>query len=184
MLPPSRAGVVSLHVDLAGPLTHARGIKPGLHPEHGIHIEAEGLFDPKRHFRRQGGFFVEQIGQCGPAHAKHLGRLGYAETKRLQHLLADKLAGEAAPARLLVKRADDTDWQTAVDAYGKVSPSKFAGVVVNPGDRIWLTTAGGGGWGDPAGRDHASIIEDVREGWISAERAGAHYGVTVANEGD
>ncbi len=92
--------------------------------------------------------------------------------------------GEAALARLLVKRADDTDWQTAVDAYGKVSPSKFAGVVANPGDRIWLTTAGGGGWGDPAGRDHASIVEDVREGWISAERARAHYGVTVADEGD
>ena len=87
--------------------------------------------------------------------------------------------GEAALARLLVKRSGDTAWQTAVEAYNKVSPSKFAGVTVNPGDRIWLTTAGGGGWGDPAGRDPASIAEDVREGWISAARAQANYGASA-----
>ena len=56
---------------------------------------------------------------------------------------------EAALARLSFQRAGESGWHSAIEDCGKASPSKFAGVTINPGDRIWLTTTGGGGWGEP-----------------------------------
>jgi N-methylhydantoinase B/oxoprolinase/acetone carboxylase alpha subunit len=80
--------------------------------------------------------------------------------------------GPARLASLLFQRAGRSDWRTALEDCGKVSPSKFAGVTLNPGDRIQLTTAGGGGWGDPAARDPARIAEDIAEGWVTAGAEG------------
>jgi N-methylhydantoinase B/oxoprolinase/acetone carboxylase alpha subunit len=84
--------------------------------------------------------------------------------------------GEAASAAIRIQRKGSDKWLTAVEGEGKVSPSKFAGVIINPGDRVWLMNGGGGGWGDPRGRDQAKIAEDLREGWITAERARRDYG--------
>lgn len=50
-------------------------------------------------------------------------------------------------------------------------------VRVEPGDRVTLLTAGGGGHGDPAGRDPARVRDDVAQGLVSAEAARAVYGV-------
>lgn len=47
------------------------------------------------------------------------------------------------------------------------------------GDTLVLETAGGGGWGDPLERPAEKVAEDVRDGFISAERARARYGVVV-----
>ena len=58
----------------------------------------------------------------------------------------------------------------------KRSTSKFAGLTLEAGDRIHLTTGGGGGWGDPHKRDPAKVEEDVAEGWISPAIAHAAYG--------
>ena len=44
-------------------------------------------------------------------------------------------------------------------------------VPLAPGDTIDILTAGGGGWGDPRARDPARIREDVRLGYVTAERA-------------
>ena len=79
-------------------------------------------------------------------------------------------------ADCLIKRANTTEWKSAIEDSNKISPSKFAGVTIYPGDRVWLTTGGGGGWGDPAKRDPAAIAEDVAEGWITPERARTDYG--------
>jgi N-methylhydantoinase B len=46
------------------------------------------------------------------------------------------------------------------------------------GDRVTLLTAGGGGHGDPAGRDPAAVRRDVAEGYVSARAAREVYGVT------
>jgi N-methylhydantoinase B/oxoprolinase/acetone carboxylase alpha subunit len=96
--------------------------------------------------------------------------------------------GEAAKASLKINRAGRDQWQSATEDSHKISPSKFAGMTLNPGDRIRLTTAGGGGWGDPAGRDVSSIAADIDEGWVSAEQAQSdyhyHYRATDDGGGD
>jgi N-methylhydantoinase B len=40
-------------------------------------------------------------------------------------------------------------------------------------------TAGGGGWGDPLERDPERVLRDVREGYVSAEKAHELYGVVL-----
>jgi N-methylhydantoinase B len=46
------------------------------------------------------------------------------------------------------------------------------------GDVLTIHTAGGGGYGPPAGREGARIANDVRNGYVSAEAALAAYGRT------
>ena len=38
---------------------------------------------------------------------------------------------------------------------------------------------GGGGYGPPAARDPARVLDDVREGYVSPERAREDYGVVI-----
>lgn len=53
------------------------------------------------------------------------------------------------------------------------------GVVLAPGETIVAYCCGGGGYGNPLDRDRKRVLEDVREGWITAERARDVYGVDV-----
>ena len=52
---------------------------------------------------------------------------------------------------------------------------------VQPGDRISLLTAGGGGHGRPEDRDPEAVREDVREGYVTAAAARAVYGVDLGD---
>ena len=54
-------------------------------------------------------------------------------------------------------------------------PSKVT-TTVNRGDRIIITTPGGGGWGSPLKRKKESIERDVREGFVCRARAKRVYG--------
>ncbi len=54
-------------------------------------------------------------------------------------------------------------------------------VQVNAGDQAIYTTAGGGGHGSPAERDPALVLEDVLEGYVSAEAAREIYRVVIAD---
>ncbi len=47
------------------------------------------------------------------------------------------------------------------------------------GGTITNLTGGGGGWGNPFERDIEKVVEDVRQGYVSAAAAQAHYGVAV-----
>lgn len=49
------------------------------------------------------------------------------------------------------------------------------GLTATIGDRLRLYTAGGGGYGDPGGRDRTAIETDIRNGIVSAERAAEQY---------
>jgi 5-oxoprolinase (ATP-hydrolysing)/N-methylhydantoinase B len=71
-------------------------------------------------------------------------------------------------------------WQSMCEAFGKMSPSKYANVRVQPGDRVRVASPGGGGYGDPLLRDRGAVVEDVREGYISREAAARHYGFEEA----
>ncbi|MBV9863340.1 MAG: hydantoinase B/oxoprolinase family protein [Alphaproteobacteria bacterium] len=53
-------------------------------------------------------------------------------------------------------------------------------VLCDPGDVILIQGPGAGGYGDPFERPVAAVLEDVRRGFVSAERARSDYGVAVA----
>jgi N-methylhydantoinase B len=48
---------------------------------------------------------------------------------------------------------------------------------INPGQRLTLLYAGGGGYGDPRQRDRDAVRADLRDGYISAEAAKRDYGL-------
>lgn len=50
---------------------------------------------------------------------------------------------------------------------------------LEPGDILVNATGGGGGWGDPFERDPAAVATDVRNGFVSLERAATDYGVVI-----
>jgi len=76
----------------------------------------------------------------------------------------------------LIRKAGSMEWKTVRELYNKISSSKYANIILEPGDRIMLTTPGGGGYGDPAARDPDAIAEDAREGYISRAAATRCYG--------
>ncbi|MEV5555720.1 hydantoinase B/oxoprolinase family protein [Nonomuraea wenchangensis] len=60
------------------------------------------------------------------------------------------------------------------DREARVSTKR---VKVEPGDRVTLLTAGGGGHGDPRERDPEAVRRDVAEGYVSPEAARDIYGL-------
>ncbi len=57
-------------------------------------------------------------------------------------------------------------------------------VELKPGERIGSYTAGGGGYGPPHERPADVVLCDVREGWISTDRAANVYGVVLDAAGE
>jgi len=76
-------------------------------------------------------------------------------------------------------------WQTE-DGGEAVPPmaSKITDLRLKPGKRIRLETPGGGGWGDPHGRDPDKVLHDVRLGFVSTSQAEALYGVVIGADGE
>ncbi len=58
------------------------------------------------------------------------------------------------------------------------------GVKLEPGEYAVSHSAAGGGYGLPHRRDPERVLHDVKEGWVSVERAGEVYGVAFSGEGD
>lgn len=57
--------------------------------------------------------------------------------------------------------------------------SMVSALSLDRGDIIRIRTASGGGFGDPAARSHAAVIDDVKNGYVSAEIAQNVYGVSL-----
>ena len=55
------------------------------------------------------------------------------------------------------------------------TPGKVTGHPVRRGDVVVMESGGGGGYGDPLERDPEAVRADVREGFVSAERAREGY---------
>ncbi len=53
---------------------------------------------------------------------------------------------------------------------------------IEPGTRIVLKTAGGGGYGSPESREEGKVLHDVKQGLISPARAAEEYGVVIDTE--
>ncbi|MDE0214549.1 MAG: hydantoinase B/oxoprolinase family protein, partial [Deltaproteobacteria bacterium] len=60
-------------------------------------------------------------------------------------------------------------------------PSKVGRLRLGKGDVFRIRYAGGGGRGDPFEREPAKVLDDVRDGYISAETARDVYGVAVSS---
>ena len=60
----------------------------------------------------------------------------------------------------------------------------YAQVVLHPGETLVGHTCGGGGYGPPHELDPRRVLKDVREGWISPERAFDVYGVRIRDDGE
>jgi N-methylhydantoinase B len=48
------------------------------------------------------------------------------------------------------------------------------------GTEVVYRTSGGGGWGNPLERDPARVLHDVREGYVSVDKARDDYGVVLS----
>ena len=58
-------------------------------------------------------------------------------------------------------------------------PGKVSGFPLRQGDLVVVETSGGGGCGDPLMRDPARVMEDVRQGYLTAGQAERRYGMVA-----
>ncbi|CAI8043836.1 5-oxoprolinase [Geodia barretti] len=82
-----------------------------------------------------------------------------------------------------VKLPGSAEFVHATEAFGTVSPSKFAGKVIPRGTVVENTTTGGGGYGDPLDREPERVATDVVEGYVTAAAAESQYGVILRSDG-
>jgi N-methylhydantoinase B len=70
------------------------------------------------------------------------------------------------------------------DRNGQLSPLPALGLIeLEDGETIISITAGGGGYGPPSEREPGRVEHDVKEGWITAQRAREIYRVAVTPDG-
>ena len=67
----------------------------------------------------------------------------------------------------------------AGNAYVPLHLSKEQDIPLAPGDKVWVRTPGGGGYGDPIKRRPEAVFEDVRLGRYTSEQADHLYGVII-----
>ncbi len=65
----------------------------------------------------------------------------------------------------------------------RVIPSRYSDHTLHPGDVVSLETPGGGGVGNPLERDPAMVLHDVRNGYVTREKAHELYGVIIEKNG-
>jgi N-methylhydantoinase B len=80
------------------------------------------------------------------------------------------------------RRRGESEWVRAREAFGSASYGKFSGVVVNEGDEMLFVTPSGGGYGEALERDPQLVLLDWADELLSAEEAGAVYGVVIDEE--
>ena len=84
---------------------------------------------------------------------------------------------------IAIRRAGETGFRLFTDVFHTVSPSKFSNIIVKQGDQIRIVSSGGGGYGDPRSRERDKVREDVRNRYVSVERARELYGATASELG-
>ncbi len=76
----------------------------------------------------------------------------------------------AGGSMLIINKGTDKEFNAGMYATG---------VKLKPGDRIYYSSAGGGGFGNPLDRDPNLVLEDVMDEWLSIDAAREYYGVVV-----
>lgn len=90
--------------------------------------------------------------------------------------------GDGERTAFYVRRAGATEFRTFSDVFGTVSDTKFSNVRLKRGDTVLLRSPSGGGYGPPWERPPTHVGADVRNGWVSRERARAYYGVALSDD--
>ena len=67
---------------------------------------------------------------------------------------------------------------------GRAMPAKFSGLRVEPGDVMAFYGPSGGGYGDPLDRSAEKVLEDVLDGFYTADAARSTFGVVVDLEAE
>lgn len=70
--------------------------------------------------------------------------------------------------------------ETAKGSYVPPHLSKDQDIEIATGDRLHVSTPGGGGYGDPRKRDPADVARDLERGYYTAEQIKTRFGVTPA----
>jgi N-methylhydantoinase B len=60
-----------------------------------------------------------------------------------------------------------------------VIPSRYSDHVLHPGEVFSLDTPGGGGLGNPLERDPQRVLNDVRNGYVTPDKAREAYRVVI-----
>jgi N-methylhydantoinase B len=90
---------------------------------------------------------------------------------------------QRAPAGLAGGAPGETGaFEFETDGGDRVVRSTVAGVPLTAGGRLTVTTAGGGGYGDPLAREPERVLADLREGKITTGHARDMYGVVLRGE--
>lgn len=91
--------------------------------------------------------------------------------------------GRGTPNRFSVTR-DGVEYDLRT-LFGTPSPSKFTDEPLLKGDIFTTEQGGGGGYGSSLKRDPKQVADDVRDGYVSAEKAREDYGAWIdGNTGD
>jgi N-methylhydantoinase B len=59
--------------------------------------------------------------------------------------------------------------------------SKDQDIQIKEGDRVHVSTPGGGGFGDPLKRDPEAVLRDLYRGYYTVVWAKDQFGVVIAN---
>jgi len=76
-----------------------------------------------------------------------------------------------SPGGFFVKRRGMNAFKSFTEFFGTKSPSKFANILLKEGDEIMIISPGGGGNGSPLERDMELILNDLKQGYITKEKA-------------
>jgi N-methylhydantoinase B len=137
---------------------------------HPIVVESQRLeLDTEGAGRRRGAPSARV--EYGPTNAKVT--VAYGSDGAVHPALGARGGHPGGPSRHLKRHADAR--LVDLPSHGLVE--------LQPGERIVSITGGGGGYGPPEQREVEQVARDVREGWISAERAAETYKVVVAADG-
>jgi N-methylhydantoinase B/oxoprolinase/acetone carboxylase alpha subunit len=89
---------------------------------------------------------------------------------------------EGRTAGVYIKRRGDDRFRPFTEAFGTVSPSKFANIMIRAGDQVMIESAGGGGYGRPEQREPELVLRDVAEGFVCERAAREDYHVALRGE--
>jgi len=96
----------------------------------------------------------------------------YTADGTINGALGARGGGGGGPARALKRE---------LDGSLTVLPACY-GVTLAPGERVVSYSAGGGGYGPALERDVTRVMHDINEGWVTAVRAAAVYGIVAVDD--
>lgn len=93
--------------------------------------------------------------------------------------------GGTSPVQVLIQERPDGAREVigGVRADGSWKSPLLSSHRFGPGDSFEFLSTGGGGWGRSMERDPARVLDDVLDGYITADHARIHYGVALSSDG-